>query len=225
MEKVLDFGCGKGYFTNYLSNNYEAKGVDINKNIIIEAKNLFSRPKYILLKSKKLPFKESFFDKVYCYDVLEHVDDLKSVLNEIKRVLKKDGILEIIIPYWKSEKFLSNIRSSYFKDIGHVRVFKKNELQKILYKKSFEIKKVSKEQFIKNMELYLILKKEPLKSQFGDTEQEKSLLWRTFFHLFSKNLFRTPLKYFFFIWMFTLPFSLLMDNIFQKSVKIIAVKK
>lgn len=225
MKKVLDFGSGKGYFTDYLSKKYDAYGVDIDRRNLNFAKKKFSRPKFIYSDGEKLLFKDSFFDKIYCLDVLEHVDNLKKTLVELKRVLKFGGIIEIEIPYWKSEKFLTKIRPTYPKEIHHVRVFKDGQLEKILEKNRFEIQSRSKEQFIKNIELWLILRKYPLKSQFGENDAPQSRVKTAFFFLFSKRLFMTPLKYFIPIWIFTLPPALIMDKIFPKSIKIIAQKK
>ena len=39
-----------------------------------------------------LPSDDALFDIVVCVDVLEHVADLETVLNEIKRVLKPGGV-------------------------------------------------------------------------------------------------------------------------------------
>ena len=54
----------------------------------------------------KLPFKDNSFDKAICIDVLEHIIDDMSVINEIKRVLKPKG--EAII------YFVGNISSFEF---------------------------------------------------------------------------------------------------------------
>jgi 2-polyprenyl-6-hydroxyphenyl methylase/3-demethylubiquinone-9 3-methyltransferase len=43
--------------------------------------------------AEKLPFDDASFDAVLCVDVLEHVSDVQQVLSEIKRVLKKNGLL------------------------------------------------------------------------------------------------------------------------------------
>jgi len=45
-----------------------------------------------------LPFVDSYFDFVFLSSVLEHIDDRKSALAEIKRVLKPGGYLILIVP-------------------------------------------------------------------------------------------------------------------------------
>ncbi len=44
-----------------------------------------------------LPFSDNSFSFLSCYSVLLYVNDLKSVINEIHRVLRPDGIAVIII--------------------------------------------------------------------------------------------------------------------------------
>lgn len=99
INNLLDVGCASGYFTVYFKN--KAKnicGVDINKNLIEEAKKNYKGVKFILLKSEKLPFKSNTFDVVTILDVLEHVDNDKIMINEIYRVLKKNGLLILSVP-------------------------------------------------------------------------------------------------------------------------------
>jgi len=48
--------------------------------------------------SENLPYKDNFFDVVFCSHVLEHVNDERKSLNEMKRVLKDDGVLIIGMP-------------------------------------------------------------------------------------------------------------------------------
>jgi len=224
--KALDIGCGYGYFTNYLSGKYaETYGLDMNKKFLKFAKKKFHTPKFVEGFAENLPFKDNYFDAIYCHDILEHVIDLNKVLKEIKRVAKKNCVLDIIIPHWKSEKFLTNIRKTYPEEIGHLRIFKRYELEKKLEKNGFIIKKSSYEQFIKNIELAIILSRGPINSQFGENTFGNSKLWVAFFHLFMKDLFRTPLKYFFPIWLITLPLGIVLSKIFPKSVNIVAIRK
>ncbi|MDD5748921.1 MAG: methyltransferase domain-containing protein [Actinomycetota bacterium] len=47
---------------------------------------------------RKLRFPDSTFDWVICYHVLEHVDDDRAALQEIRRVMKKGGLAVIQVP-------------------------------------------------------------------------------------------------------------------------------
>lgn len=58
-------------------------------------------PRIILHNLKnKLPVKNSSVDYIYCSHVLEHFEkyETENILNECKRVLKKSGVLRIVLP-------------------------------------------------------------------------------------------------------------------------------
>lgn len=104
--RVLDIGCGRGEMVLYTAKQgAKATGIDYSKEAIAIAnsmrmkkkESLRSRMKFYLMDSKHLAFDESSFDMVIMTDVIEHLYDheLDSVFKEIKRVLKKDGILII----------------------------------------------------------------------------------------------------------------------------------
>lgn len=48
--------------------------------------------------SKSLPFSDNYFDFIFSSSTLEHIDDKVSVLKEMRRVLKDDGHLILIVP-------------------------------------------------------------------------------------------------------------------------------
>jgi SAM-dependent methyltransferase len=47
---------------------------------------------------QRLPFEDAHFDRVIAIHVLEHLPDLPSALDEIRRVLRPGGALAIVIP-------------------------------------------------------------------------------------------------------------------------------
>lgn len=102
--KILDVGCGRGDVTLYLGkNSKEAVGIDYSKEAIKLANStkenfpLAIRKKihYRVMNIKKISFPDNYFNVVICVDVLEHLyrDEAEQALREIKRVLKKDGVL------------------------------------------------------------------------------------------------------------------------------------
>jgi len=81
--KILDIGCG------YNANKYA--------NVICDVQDLssfYKDKKFIKLKEKKLPFKDSEFDFVIASHVIEHVDDVKFFISEIERISAK-GYIEV----------------------------------------------------------------------------------------------------------------------------------
>jgi len=70
-----------------------------------------------------MKFDNNYFDEIYCFDVLEHVDDLDLVMSNVYNCLKDDGVFYVEVPYQKSEELLIKINPKYFEQIGHKRVF------------------------------------------------------------------------------------------------------
>lgn len=82
--KVLDLGCADR------ANKFSTHVADIN-----DHSDIYKNKKFFLIeKNKKLPFQDNEFDFLICSHVLEHVDDVISFSNEIKRVSKK-GYIEL----------------------------------------------------------------------------------------------------------------------------------
>ncbi|XRP96485.1 class I SAM-dependent methyltransferase [Methanocaldococcus sp. 16A] len=89
---VLDCGCGFGAFYN-LTKDFNTIYLDISLNLL---KKFNIKERKICGNILHLPFKDNTFDLVLCINVLEHVDYLKA-LNEIKRVLKNNGELIVVV--------------------------------------------------------------------------------------------------------------------------------
>lgn len=103
-EKVLDGGCGDGFYImvlRHLYPNIEIIGIDYDERILSKAKKHIhedKKTKIIKTEIYKLPFKNDYFDKIILSEVLEHLSDELSALKEIKRVLKNNGVLTITVP-------------------------------------------------------------------------------------------------------------------------------
>lgn len=88
---ILDIGSGEGVLVEkFRELGYNIIGVDLNY-----------ASKYVIKGDMtKLPFKDEIFKDILCLDVLEHLnfDEQKEALSEIKRALKKNGVLILSIP-------------------------------------------------------------------------------------------------------------------------------
>jgi ubiquinone/menaquinone biosynthesis C-methylase UbiE len=96
--KLADVGCGIGFFLSIASKGgFETRGIDLSKDAIKYAKEKFGlNVQQGTLEDISLP--ADHFDVVTCWEVVEHLDDPIKFLNEIKRILKKDGLLFISTP-------------------------------------------------------------------------------------------------------------------------------
>ena len=105
-ERVLDAGCGIGYYSFKLATKFGCKvdGVDIDIDDIEMAKKISGVTRVISVNFKicdisELDFSDNTFDKIILSEILEHVRDEKKILNELHRVLKPRGHLIVSTPY------------------------------------------------------------------------------------------------------------------------------
>lgn len=94
---ILDAGCGLGGTSRLMTNNYRVTGIDISATFIEAARQLslwcgldidFHQGSIL-----DLPFDANSFDAVLCQHILMNIQDKKTALGEIFRVLKPGGTL------------------------------------------------------------------------------------------------------------------------------------
>lgn len=99
--KVLDVGCHAGTFTEEIAKalpEAEVFAIDIDRAAIAYAKK--KRPKFHfqVAAAERLPFPNKTFDLVTCLEVLEHVKHPKKALAEMRRCLKDNGWMVLLVP-------------------------------------------------------------------------------------------------------------------------------
>jgi len=141
-DRILDLGCGEGRhtITAYIHDEVQAVGVDLSLNDITTAQERTQQFKvedtarsigYAQTNGLRLPFADNSFDKVVCSEVLEHIPNYYGVLQEIKRVLKPEGVLAVSVPRAWPERICWWLSEPYHRvDGGHIRIFHKYSLQK-----------------------------------------------------------------------------------------------
>lgn len=124
---VLDVACGSGYGSDYLLQAGAKKviGVDISKEAIEYAKKKYKKKALQFIKSDvlKLPFPDHTFDIIVSYETVEHLRDHQKFIKEIKRVLKKTGVLLISTP---------NTKISPKDNIFHLKELNLRQFKKLL---------------------------------------------------------------------------------------------
>ena len=96
-SKILDVGCGTGGTTLALRKFGLVYGTDSSLSAL-KYSNQRGLDKVLKSSVYDLPFKDETFDLITILDSLEHIEDDLRVLKELKRILKKDGILFIAVP-------------------------------------------------------------------------------------------------------------------------------
>ena len=125
--KTLDVGCGIGDFLSFKKNSV---GVDINPELVefCRGKGLEAK----IMKVNSIPFQNSTFESVILDNVLEHISEPKPIINEIKRVLKKDKNLVVGVPG----------KSGYSRDKDHKVFYSKNDLINFMDKHNLKLEKI-----------------------------------------------------------------------------------
>ncbi len=131
--KLLEVGCGEGYFLKRISSYYSIWGIDINEYAVDIAREVAPKAIIKLCDATKLPFKTSFFDVIVAFDVIEHLRQPELFFKEANRVLKIGGILIVRTP--NPISFGARIKREQwfgFRDETHVSILSSKEWKKIL---------------------------------------------------------------------------------------------
>lgn len=152
--EVLDIGCADGMFSKVILDKSHAKkiiGIDVLKSSVSWAnKHWGEKMKFLVGDAQNLRFENNSFEAVFCLEVLEHVQNPSKVLEEIKRVLKKNGYAVFLVP---TDNFLFRMlwffwlhfypRGWVWKET-HIQTYKKNYLTRLCQRAGFKIEKNNK---------------------------------------------------------------------------------
>lgn len=150
--KVLEVGCSDGFIGSlFFKKHNEVYGVDIDKHKVDMATKRGLKAKVCDIESDPLPYRKNYFDIVLLTDIIEHVFDTDQLLKNIRRVLKKGGLLLITTPNVASLArrimLLFGINphleySSRYMDylpgsVGHIRYYTRSNLRFQLHKEGY----------------------------------------------------------------------------------------
>lgn len=102
--KSIDVGCGAGHFvSDFIKKGFITFGSDITKKMIDTTKinigNIqHTNANLLCADCGVLPFPDNRFDIVICVGVLSYVPDEIAVLQELKRVAKKESLIIFTLP-------------------------------------------------------------------------------------------------------------------------------
>ncbi|MEK6715532.1 MAG: class I SAM-dependent methyltransferase [Candidatus Omnitrophota bacterium] len=128
---VLDAACGSGFGSEILSQKAKkVVGVDISWEAIQHCKAYYKKPNlsFIQMDCNSLTFHPSNFDIVISFETLEHIQNAELFLEELKRALRKGGLLIISTP--NRENF--SIYTRGIKNPYHFREFTVDEFRKLI---------------------------------------------------------------------------------------------
>jgi 2-polyprenyl-3-methyl-5-hydroxy-6-metoxy-1,4-benzoquinol methylase len=141
--RLLDVGCNIGLFLNFAQKyGFDPVGVEINDDCASYGKKQF-KINIINGKVESAAFLDDSFDVVTLFDVLEHIPDFNSLLIEIKRILKPNGLLLIQSP--NIDSIMASVTKSKWNWLSvpdHLYHFTPDTLIKLLVKHNYQVKKI-----------------------------------------------------------------------------------
>ena len=143
---ILDAGCGPcGHIDKFVScKGFEVIAIDISEKCIEMARNNSPGIRFITMDFADMGFLDSSFDGIISYYSIIDTPKiyLGKVLNEFRRVLKKNGMLFLTVKSGDGEGFQKELLG--MKTQLYVSLFTEGELKNILESNNFEITNLEK---------------------------------------------------------------------------------
>lgn len=100
-KKVLDLACGEGYGSNLMAElAHSVVGVDVSFESVQHAAAAYQKANLTFCQGNAaaLNFSDASFDVVVSFETVEHLAEQAEMIQEIRRVLRRDGFLIISSP-------------------------------------------------------------------------------------------------------------------------------
>jgi SAM-dependent methyltransferase len=167
VKRILELGCGQGRDTIFFaSNNIDVVAIDASQ-VAIDALSKITKEKNLSIHpmihnaNEGIPFDDSYFDAAYAhmfFNMRFSADKLKSLLVDVKRVLKSDGLnlfsvrSDHDVMYRKGTLVEKDI---YEINGFQIRFFTKSDIEDIITKTGFELYKIT-EAYEEPVNLYCV---------------------------------------------------------------------
>lgn len=162
---LLDVGCGTGPMIELLTEEYPDRhyvGMDLTPKMIevANAKGL-KNAEFIVGDSEDMPFENESFDVLICANSFHHYPDPQKFFNEVKRVLRPNGML--VLRDYTSYPFviwlMNHTEMPLANLIGHgdVKAYTIDEVKMFCKNAGLKVNKIEKR---KKFRLHLVAEKE-----------------------------------------------------------------
>ncbi len=193
--KILEFGCNDGILLSKLfkEKNFFCLGVDPSINIgkLAKKKSIkFLNDYFNQQSANKILKKYDKFDYITASNVFAHIDDIHSVIEASKILLKDDGYLVVEVHYLLN---LLNLNQYDFFYHEHVNYYSIYSLKYLFEMHNFEIKKIKQTNMHGgSLRVYLQKRKNTIKNKnlhLTKLIKNEKKLNLTFFKRFNKNIY------------------------------------
>lgn len=143
-ELILDLGAGSGVLSATAAGKNVVVPFDLSIRCIKNCLKSSLFPGGVVGDGVELPFKDGAFDRVLCVELIEHMENPGRCVEEICRVLKKDGSLILTTPHyhilWPLAEYLWDVfgRGRDYRT-QHVSKFNIASITKLLEDKGFVV--------------------------------------------------------------------------------------
>ncbi|MHC4878578.1 MAG: class I SAM-dependent methyltransferase [Planctomycetota bacterium] len=134
-KRVLEVGCGGGAGCHEIltAGAAEVTGVDVDADGVQHARQRFKSPrlKFDVVQDARLPLQDAAYDVVVALETVEHVENDRSFVEELERVLRPGGELLLSTPNRVVTNPGTSIDDRPVNPL-HVREYTKRELGELL---------------------------------------------------------------------------------------------
>jgi 2-polyprenyl-3-methyl-5-hydroxy-6-metoxy-1,4-benzoquinol methylase len=131
-SSILDLGCATGNYSVVLKDaGYVVQGADVNPAYVKRAKE---RGIDAVLIDGTVPLPDKSVDTVICFEVIEHVSDIDNLLQEAKRLTRKNVILTTPNSEYVEELMPHGLLYEHFAELDHKNFFTQRTLLQVLQK-------------------------------------------------------------------------------------------
>jgi len=141
--KLLDCGCATGLFLEEAqAQGFDVQGFDVSAYAVKKAQKKFGK-KVIQATLQSAKYKPNSFDVITLFDVIEHLDNPRTALRRLKRMLKHEGLL--MINTGDSGSFLANIEGKnwhFYIPPQHLFFFSRKTIRQLLDQAGYKVIKI-----------------------------------------------------------------------------------
>jgi len=131
-RRVLDMGCGAGYGASELAHTAATvTGIDVSPEAVALARSSYTAPnlKFLAASATALPFPDASFDLITCFEVIEHLDDWRLLLESARRLLAPGAQFIVSTP---NKSYYAESRAEIGPNPFHVHEFEYDEFKAAL---------------------------------------------------------------------------------------------
>lgn len=123
--QILNVGCGLSQILKHINPRHQYTGVDVDERSLSQCRLRFPQARFEACGPFELPFPDATFDVVFATEVIEHVLDPQRWLQELLRVLKPGGRLQLSTPNY-GDFVLPLVERTFLELVARLQGFTRN---------------------------------------------------------------------------------------------------